>query len=540
MKKLGLSILSLVAAVWLLGVVGARAQTTTGQVSGEVTDSTGAVVPQATVTITNTGTNEVRKVETSAAGSYVIPLLPPGNYTITVEKQGFQTAQFPGIVLQINQTMAVDAVLKVGSTTQSVTVEAQAEQLQATSSALGSVITGTAVVDLPLNGRNFSQLLILSPGVTPVSTGQYNAVGGGFGSMQGIPGSSFAQPSVGGQWNRGNFFLMDGLNFTLWFTGTDSVLPVLDGIQEFKVQSHNDSAEYGGALGGIINVATKSGTNGLHGTAWEFVRNNIFDARDPFADANRSSPAPFRENEFGFSVGGPIILPKVYNGKDKTWFFFTYEGWRYRKPAQSFERFPTAAEISGDFSADYSTQVLFDPNTTAPDPNNPGAYIRQPYVCAGGSPVAQGTAGATPCNKILPSEINPMTQGFIQALYSAPNLVGNPAFNYVNNGELSNNDGTYEGRVDQRISQKDTAWFRFIRMYNPFATPNDTLVSSGSSNEPTNMGGGETHLFSPNLVFDARLGFNRYPGLSFTSPDAGSALYTSLGYQGLDEIRLCR
>ena len=288
-----------------MGGVGARAQTTTAQVSGQVTDSTGAAVPQANITITNVDTNESRKVETSGAGTMSIPLLPPGNYKLTVEKQGFQTSEFPGVILQVNQTLALDAVLKVGAVTQSVTVEAQAPQLQATSSALGSVITGEAVKDLPLNGRNFSQLLILSAGVTPVSTGQYASVGGGFGSMAGIPGSSFAMPSVGGQWNRGNFWLMDGLNFTLWFTGTDSVLPVLDGIQEFKVQSHNDSAEYGGALGGIINVATKSGTNGLHGSAWEFVRNNIFDARDPFADANRSSPAPFRENEFGFSVGAP-------------------------------------------------------------------------------------------------------------------------------------------------------------------------------------------------------------------------------------------
>jgi len=533
MKKLTVCTLGLLASLWLIGVVSARAQTTTAQVSGQVTDSTGAAVPQASITTTNIGNNETRKVETSGTGYYVIPLLPPGNYKLTVEKQGFQTTEVPGLVLQVNQTLALDVVLKVGAVTQSVTVEAQAPQLQATSSALGSVITSASVVELPLNGRNFSQLLILSPGVTPLSTGQYNSVGGGFGSMQGIPGSSFAQPSVGGQWNRGNFFLMDGLNFTLWFTGTDTVLPVLDGIQEFKVQSHNDSAEYGGALGGIINVATKSGTNGLHGTAWEFVRNDVFDARNPFTDANSTSPAPFRENEFGFSVGGPIIIPKVYNGKNRTWFFFTYEGWRYRKPAQSFARFPTAAEIDGDFSADYSTQVLFDPNTTAPDPAHPGGFIRSPYVCSGGNPVAQGTAGAIPCNKILPSQINPMTQGFITALYSPPNVTGNPSYNYVNNGKLSNDDGTYEGRVDQRIGQKDTAWFRFIRMYNPIATPVDSYVNSGSNNVPTNMGGGETHLFSPNLVVDSRLGWNKYPGVGATSPNAGSSLFTQLGYQGL-------
>jgi hypothetical protein len=536
MKTATVRTLGLILGFWLIGVVGARAQTTTAQVSGQVTDSTSAAVPQASVTITNTSTNESRKIETGSTGSYVIPLLPPGNYTLTVEKQGFQTAQFPGLVLQVNQTLAVDAVLKIGAVTQTVTVEAQAPQLQATSSALGSVITGTAVVDLPLNGRNFSQLLILSPGATPVSTGQYASVGGGFGSMQGIPGSSFAQPSVGGQWNRANFFLMDGLNFTTWFTGTDTVQPVLDGIQEFKVQSHNDSAEYGGALGGIINVATKTGTNGLHGSAWEFVRNDKFDARNPFTDANRDSPAPFRMNAFGFSVGGPIIIPKVYNGKNKSFFFFTYEGWRYRKPAQSFARYPTAAEINGDFSADYKTQVLFDPHTTIPDPVHAGGFLRSPYVCdSRGNPVAQGSAGAVACNKILPSQINPMTQGFIKGLYSAPNLTGNPAYNYVNNGKLSNDDGTYEGRFDQHIGQHDTAWFRIIRMSNPNSTPVNTNVTSGFDDTPTNMGGGETHLFSPNVVLDTRFGFNRMPSLNTIGPNAGNGIYNQLGYKGLDK-----
>jgi hypothetical protein len=484
------------------------------------------------MTITNTDTSLTRKAETSGTGYYVIPLLPPGNYRLTVEKPGFQTAEYPNLVLQVNQTLALDAVLKVGTVTQSVTVEAQAPQLQATSSNLGAVITTKAVVDLPLNGRNFTQLLVLTPGVTPVSTGQYASVGGGFGSNAGIPGSSFAQPSVGGQWNRGNFYLMDGLNFTLWFTGTDTILPVLDGIQEFKVQSHNDSAEYGGALGGIINVATKSGTNGLHGSAWEFVRNDKFDARNPFTDATRSSPAPFRQNEFGFSVGGPIIVPKVYNGKNKTWFFFTYEGWRYRKPAQSFARYPTAAELNGDFSADYATQRLFDPATTRPDPNNPGGFIRSPFVCdAAGNGVPQGTSGASPCNKMPTARLNSMTVGWMNALYSAPNLTGNAAYNFVNNGGLSNDDGTYEGKVDQRISDRDTAWFRFTRMYNPIATPVDLKVSSGSNNVPTNMGGGETHLFSPNLILDARFGFNRYPGVGAISPNAGSSVFQQLVYR---------
>ena len=377
MKNCVVCFLGLLAALCIAGAVGARAQTTTAQVSGQVTDSTGAAVPQASITITNVNTSVSRKAETSGTGFYVITLLPPGNYRLTVEKQGFQTLDFPNLILQVNQTLAIDAVLQVGTITQSVTVQAQAPLLQATSSNLGEVVTERAVVDLPLNGRNFSQLLTLTAGITPLSTGQYANVGSGFGGASGIPGTAFSQPSVGGQWNRANIYLMDGINFTSWFTGEYTVLPILDAIQEFKVQSHNDSAEYGGATGGIINVAIKSGTNGLHGLGWEFVRNDKFDARDSFAEASLSSPAPFRQNQFGASVGGPVVLPKVYNGKNKTWFFFGYEGWRYRKPAQAYYRVPTPAELGGDFSADYTSQRLFDPTTTAPIPPNRG----DSFVC---------------------------------------------------------------------------------------------------------------------------------------------------------------
>jgi hypothetical protein len=535
MKKIIACMLGVLASLLIIGAVGARAQTTTAQVSGQVTDATAAAVPQARITITNLNTALTRTAETSGTGYYVIPLLPPGNYKLTVEKEGFQKAELSGLVLQVNQTLGLDVALKVGAVTQSVTVEAQAPQLQSTSSNLGAVITTTAIVDLPLNGRNFSQLLLLTPGVSPISTGQYANVGGGFGSNAGIPGSSYAMPSISGQWPRGNFYLMDGLNFTTWFTGTYTVLPVLDAIQEFKVQSHNDSAEYGGVLGGIINVATKSGTNGLHGSAWEYVRNDVFDARNPFADATRSSPAPFRQNEFGFSVGGPIVVPKVYNGKNKSWFFFSYEGWRYRKPAQSFARYPTAAELGGDFSADYATQRLFDPATTRADPSNPGAFIRDPFVCnAAGTAVEQGTEGATPCNKIPTSQIDPMTHDWMTGLYDAPNLTGNAAYNFVNNAGNSSDNNSFIVKFDQRISDRDTAWFRYTGMNLVLDSPRNSKISSVSNNKPFNWGAGETHLFSPNLIFDARLGFNKYPGNESTGPKAGSGIFEQLGYKGMD------
>ena len=536
MKKFLGCAVGLIAGLCLIGVAGVRGQTTTAQLSGQVTDSSGAAVPEANITITNLGTNITRKVQTSPAGLYVITLLPPGNYKLTVEKQGFQTSVFPSVVLQVNQNLAIDAVLQVGAVTQSVTVEAQAPLLQSTSADLGAVITDRATVELPLNGRNFTQLLILTPGVTPVSTGQYANVGGGFGGAAGIPGTAFSQPSVGGQWNRGNLYLMDGINFTSWFTGQYTVLPILDAIQEFKVQQHNDSAEYGGAPGGVINVAIKSGTNSLHGTGWEFVRNDVFDARDPFAEANLKSPAPFRQNEFGGSVGGPVEIPKIYHGKNKTWFFFGYEGWRYRHPAQRSARIPTPAELSGDFSADYTTQRLFDPTTTAPDPSHPGGFIRQPFVCdGGGNPVAQGTAGALPCNKIPSSAINPMTQGEMSALYPTPNVSGVAAYNYIYNGENINNDNTYIFKIDQRISDKDNAWFRWTKMYMPITSPVFPEVTNTNNDQPNNYAGGETHVFGPTLILDARFGRNSYPEHASTGPNAGAGLFTKLGYQGIDK-----
>jgi hypothetical protein len=537
MKKRIACFLGLLAALWIMGAVCAHAQSVTAQVSGQITDSSGAVVPQASITITNVDTGLTRKAATSGAGYYLIPLLPPGRYKLTVEKPGFQLAERPDLVLQVNQTLALDVVLSVGSVTQVVEIKAEAPLLQATSANLGAVISSRAVVDLPLNGRNFTQLLTLTPGATPVSTAQSRNIGGDMLANSGIPGSGFSQPSVNGQWNRTNMFLVDGVNDTAWFGSTYAILPVVDGIQEFKVQSHNDAAEYGGVLGGTVNIVTKSGTNSLHGSAWEFVRNNVFDARNPFTEATRTSPFPYRQNEFGFTVGAPIVIPKAYNGKNKTWFFFTYEGWRYRKPAQTFYRFPTATELSGDFSKDFSTQTLFDPATTRSDPNNPGGFIRDPFVCdASGTAVAQGTAGATPCNKIPAARLDPMAVGFFQALYDPPNLTGVPGYNYYSTGGAFNNDNTYIGKIDQRFSDHDTAWFRYSRMYPVLGTAYDSKWNGTYHETPINLAGGETHIFRSNLLLDLRLGYARRNTLYLSGPDAWATIGPSLGFQGVDRF----
>ena len=255
------------------------AQLSTASLNGVVRDSSGAVVPRANVVLINVATSVERTTVTNDAGNYVFQNITPGRYKLNVNAPSFSSKQVSEFVLGVNQTATIDVSLEVGSQSQVITVEAAAEQLQGSNAGLGTVIATKQVNDLPLNGRNFTQLLALTPGVAPVSVAQ-NAMGGrpgGFGAPIAV-GSAFIFPAINGQTNRSNFFLTDGLNNFGSFQSTYAVPPIVDAVQEFKVVSHTDSAEFGSVLGGVINVVTKSGTNDLHGSAWEYVRNAAFDS----------------------------------------------------------------------------------------------------------------------------------------------------------------------------------------------------------------------------------------------------------------------
>src|ERR1700733_14563032 len=331
-----------------------RAQTSTGQFNGHVYDQNGAVVPGATVTLVDPQTNLNRTTQTNGEGLYEFPLIPPGLYKLSVTQTGFDTASSPELRLDVNQLATQDFKLTVGSATQTVTVTSAAELLQASTANLGAVVETRPVADLPLNGRSFSALLTLAPGVNPVNYSQNGTVGygTGFGSA-GIPGSTYIFPSTQGQWNRENLYYLDGIINTAAFASSYDVPPIIDDIQEFKIQSHNDQAEYGGVLGGVVNLVTKSGTNSFHGALWEYLRNNAFDSRNPFTDFSGdkpAAPAPFRQNEYGGAVGGPVWIPKLYNGKDRTFFFVAYEGWRYSKARGANYIYPPPLELAGAFT----------------------------------------------------------------------------------------------------------------------------------------------------------------------------------------------
>ena len=245
----------------------------------------------------------------------------------------------------MNQKATFDITLEVGAVSESITVEAVGTEVQASTAELGSVMQRKQVLDLPLNGRNFTQLLTLTPGASPISVGQNR--GGG----QAVHVGATVYPSVNGQSNRSNTFMTDGTNNTGVFMSTHAVPPIIDSIQEFKVQSHNDQAEFGGATGATVNVVSKSGTNDFHGSAWEFPRNDALDARNYF----RSDVTPLRQNMYGGTLGGHIV-------RNKTFFFAGFQGYNRRTPSNHLYRVPTQANLQGDMS-DWPRQI-FDPFST--------------------------------------------------------------------------------------------------------------------------------------------------------------------------------
>jgi hypothetical protein len=482
-------------------------------------DPSGAGVPQADIGVTNLDTGVKRSLQSDEAGRYTVTLLEPGQYRVTVGKSGFKSVELPSIRLTVNQSVTQDVTLSIGTVTQTVQVRAQADLIQAATTEIGTVVQQQVVHDLPLNGRNFSELLTLIPGATPVSTAQWSHIGDDGAASFGVPGSTLAAPSIAGQWNRSTLYMADGVLNTDLCTSAYAVPLVIDAIQEFKVQTHNDKAEFGEALGGVVNLVTKSGTNSLHGSAWEFVRNNWFDARDSFLDEFRSSPAPFRQNEFGGTVGGPILIPKLYNGRNRTFFFFSYEGWRYTQAAESRYNVPTAAELNGDFSHSTLNQPIYDPATTVPDPSSPGNYLRTQFQYNG-----------IP-NVIPPSRLDANSVTFLKTYAGTPNLTGDPVHNAIVSAPNISNGNQYNGRVDEQLNSKDNFFFGWSQVGIGVTSPTTTLQYGGMDAMARVIRGGWNHMFTPSVMLEIRGGENERPTWRYTGQNsAGIATMKGLGF----------
>ncbi len=293
------------------------AQGNSGTIRGTVTDSSGAVIAGASVGVTNSGTNQVRETQTTSEGFYAVPLLPPGNYRLSVTSKGFKRAQDENILLQVGDQLTLNFTLQVGDTGSQVSVTAEAPLVNSTNASLGQVIENRRIVELPLNGREPFSLAALAPGVIPNPPAGFVHQGG-------------QVPSINGASNFTSEVTVDGMpNTTPRNSSANNFLiytPTVDAVSEFKVETNTLSAEYGRTNGGVISVVMKSGTNTLHGSAYEFLRNSAMDANDFFNNRQGIPLGALRRNQFGFTLGGPVMLPKVYKGRDKTFFFMDYEG----------------------------------------------------------------------------------------------------------------------------------------------------------------------------------------------------------------------
>src|SRR5215510_13569622 len=339
---------------FLFGISGTtRAQTATGQITGTVKDANGALLAKAKVKVESANTGFTRETTTNDEGVYVIPLLPVGGYSVTVEQQGFRAAKKSNILINVDQIVRADFDLTVGELSAIVEVQSTAVTLDTETASLGQIVSQRQVTQLPLNGRNFLQLLQLNGG-TVETTGEQGAMRQGAGNAISING---ARPTS-------NNYLLDGTSNTDTALGTPAAILSIDAIQEFKEQTATYSAEYGFSAN-QVNIVSKTGTNELHGSAFWFGRNDAFDARNPFDKGRGVEKTKLRQNQYGFVAGGPLWIPKVYNGRNKTFWLANFEGYKRIQGASSLLRIPTPKQLAGEF-----TSTIIDPVTKTPFDNN--------------------------------------------------------------------------------------------------------------------------------------------------------------------------
>jgi len=481
--------LLLLVSLLAFGPPPAWAQEASASVNGVVTDPSGAAIPAAQVDLSNVNTGVVRSTTTNSDGAYAFINVVPGSYTVKASATGFASVTQSAVTLLVNQTATFDFHLKVGQEQQSVTVEATAAGVESSTAELGTVVGTQQVNDLPLNGRNFTELLTITPGVANVNRDQSGTgSGAGGGGFAGAAIGVAAFPAIDGARVRSNTYLLDGINDLNTFLTTYNFAPIVDDIQEFKTQNHNDLVEYGGVMGGIVSVVSKSGTNQYHGTVWEFLRNSDMDARGYF---NAALP-PLRENQFGASGGGPLSIPKLYNGKNRTFFYAAYEGFRQHSANEGGTLGPTAAERTGDFSSLLSQAkpvVLYDPNSTTFDAAT-NSYSRTPI----------------PNNVIPSSEINPVSQLYQGLVPQAGSLLNGNNI-YLSERNVLTNDGG-QIRADQYFGNSDQLMFRYSQYEEGWLVPNGVIGANNDDIYGHNFVIHETHTFGPTAVLETYVGRN--------------------------------
>jgi hypothetical protein len=516
------------------------AQVATGSIVGTVVDSSGQTVPGAQVTVRDVNRNTSTNLTTDQAGVYTAPFLVPGTYEVGVEVQGFKTWIRRGIVLQVNDRLRIDVTLEIGTLSEATTVVAEAPLVRTDSSEVGTVIEEVAIKELPLNGRNFATLVYLAPGITPGQAGE-NLSGASTFNPRGA--SNFN--ALGSQANS-NAWLIDGIDNNEFTFNTVIVAPSVEQVREFKVLSGVFSAEFGRGAG-VVSVSTKSGTNQLRGTAYEFLRNDAFDARNFFvrkvvgADGAlvKDPVPPLDRHQFGGALGGALVIPGLYDGHSRTFFFADYAGIKERRGVTTVNTVPTAATRTGDFSnyRDRNGNLIpiYDPLTTRLDAQ--GRIIRDQFP-----------------NNIIPQDrINAVGRN-IASVYPLPNNGTSNFDNYISTPDREITDNAFSGRVDHRITGNDSFFFRFnygkFRLDAPqgqanccLPTPPDAaarfdlgpFVAGIQNTKLTTHGAAFNYskVVTPTLVNELRVGYANTSPFT-TQSDFGHDASESLGIRGIN------
>jgi hypothetical protein len=506
-------VLVLVGVLFFQNAPPAHAQRITAALTGTVRDSSGAIVPGASVTVTNTATQVSANVPTNGEGQFEFLNLPPGPYAITVDSNGFKRLVRSGLVLDVDQTAHLDLALEVGSAAETVEVSSAEPLLETQSSDIGQVINNKSIENLPLNQRNPFSLILLVPGVTGSVTStftglQFNVNGGRSGTtdvlLDGVPS---APPT-------------DDSNAL-------TIFPSVDATQEFKVQTSNFSAQFGNTGGGIINVIYKTGTNDLHGSVYDFFRNSYLDAHNYFSDEVGAPLPSFKRNQFGFSLGGPVYIPRLYDGRNKTFFFADYEGLRQGTATQVLTTVPTLAERGGDFSGDVTTNgapiAIYDPLSTTATVSSSGAttYSRTPF------------AG----NEINPERFDPVAANILK-YFPLPNTPGKfGRNNYITNGSAPYTINQYDIKIDEILTGRQRMSFRFSKRnpvtgFAPLLPSAIVFAQTSEINAQPAIGAGFDYSFasSPKYIFELRAGVS-HVFQNITVPSSGFNP-TALGFPG--------
>ena len=539
----------LVAGTTLLGGVAHAAQVTTGTIIGTVSDP-GGVVPGAAVTIREVNRGTTDTIVADSAGSYTAPFLSPGTYTVEVNVAGFKKWVRAGVILQVNQRARVDAELEVGGVSETTTVTASAPLLRTESSEVGTVIEERAIKELPLNGRNFAALVYLTPGITPGQAGE-NLSGASTFNPRGA--SNFN--ALGHQANA-NAWLLDGIDNNEYSFNTVIIAPSVEQVREFKVLSGVFSAEFGRGAG-VVSVATKSGSNVFHGTVFEYLRDDRFDARNFFVrkvalpgGGLRVDPKPpLNRHQFGGAAGGPLVIPGIYNGHNRTFFFSDYAGLKETRGQVFVNTVPTAQTRIGDFS-DFRNAAgnlipIYDPLTTRLNPafdaarpvsaSNP-QFLRDPF----------------PGNVIPQGRLHPVGRN-VASIYPLPNGPGN-FNNYTSTVNREVTDNVFSGRIDHKVSDKSSLFVRFnwgrFKLDAPqgqaaccLPTPSDAasrfdlgpFVAGIQNTRLTTHGAAFNYsrVLGPRFVNELRFGYAMTQPFTFQS-DFGTHAADSLGIRGIN------